>query len=288
MIDSDDPRADLFAGLEPCPPVVDHDAFPLQSATVADAGQVEISEIRAGDRWIRNVSVPTLTPILPDPSRATGAAVIVAPGGAFRALSIDNEGYAAARWFAEHGIAAFLLKYRLVPTPPATNAFLMEVANLFALRDEGGAAAPDEGAPPQAMEDLAAAVGVVRAGASRWAVDPDRVGVLGFSAGAIMAIELGARPGPWQPDFIAAVYPSLVDFHPKPPVPPLFVVTTNDDPLFAQRGFGLIDGWQAAEGSVELHCYRDGGHGFGMRPAGKASDRWIDALHDWLKTGGYC
>ena len=138
------------------------------------------------------------------------------------------------------------------------------------------------------MEDLAAAVGVVRAGADRWGVEPDRVGVLGFSAGAIMAIELGARPGPSQPDFIAAVYPSLVDFHPQPPVPPLFVVTTNDDPLFAQRGFGLIDGWQAAEGSVELHCYRDGGHGFGMRPAGKASDRWIDALHDWLKTGGYC
>ena len=281
-------RVDLFAGLEPGPPFADRDALPLGSASAATDEQAEITETLGGDRWIRNVSLPTLTPILPDLSRAAGAAAIVAPGGAFRALSIDNEGLAAARWLAERGIAAFLLKYRLVPTPPVTRAFLAEVAGLLSLRDEGGADAPDESAPADAIADLTLAIDAVRAGASKWAIEPDRVGVLGFSAGAIMAVELGARPGPSQPDFIAAVYPSLVDFHPKPPVPPLFVVTTNDDPLFARRGFGLIDGWQMAEGSVELHCYRDGGHGFGMRPAGKASDRWIDALHDWLKTGGYC
>lgn len=286
MSDFHDPRVDLFAGLEPGPPFADRDALLLLDRSADEQG--EISETLAGDRWIRNVSLPTLTPVLPDPSHATRAAVIVAPGGAFRALSIDNEGLAAAHWLAGQGIAAFLLKYRLVPTPRPTRAFLAEVAGLLSLRDEGGANAPDERAPPDAIADLAQAIDAVRAGAGQWAIEPDRVGVLGFSAGAIMAVELGARPGPSQPDFIAAVYPSLADFHPKPPVPPLFVVTTNDDPLFARRGFGLIDGWQMAEGSVELHCYRDGGHGFGMRPTGKASDRWIDALHDWLRMSGYC
>lgn len=288
MSDFQDPRVDLFAGLEPGPPFADCDSLPLLGASAAGDEQGEIVETLAGDRWIRNVALPTLRPVLPDPSRATGAAAIVAPGGAFRAISIDNEGLAAAHWLAAQGIAAFLLKYRLVPTPPATRSFLAEVAGLLARRDKGGENAPDERSPPDAIADLAQAIDAVRAGADRWAIEPDRVGVLGFSAGAIMAVELGARPGPSQPDFIAAVYPSLADLHPAPPLPPLFVVTTNDDPLFARRGFGLIEGWQTAEGSVELHCYRDGGHGFGMRPTGKASDRWIDALRGWLEAGGYC
>jgi len=139
-----------------------------------------------GDRAVRNVSNPTLTPVLPDPAKATGAAVIVAPGGAFYVLSIDSEGYKAARWLADHGVAAFVLKYRTQETPPDPEGYQAMIAQ----RMKAAAQAPTARIqpPPEALADAQAAVRLVRGRAAEWGVDPTRVGFLGFSAGAIAAV----------------------------------------------------------------------------------------------------
>lgn len=128
---------------------------------------------------VRNVTAPTLTPFLPAPDKATGAGVVIAPGGAFLLLAIDNEGWSLARWLQSRGIAAFVLKYRVRPTPPAPDAFAAELANLTPPPPGRGAT----GTPPGmrdslriATDDAQQAMRLVRSRAAEWNVDPDRVG----------------------------------------------------------------------------------------------------------------
>jgi acetyl esterase/lipase len=128
---------------------------------------------------VRNVVNPTLTPVLPDPAKATGAAVIVAPGGAFRFLSMDSEGWAVARWLADRGVAAFVLKYRTVPTPRDEAGF---GKSLMTVMSGPRSDTIPLDATAEAVEDAATAVRLVRTRATEWKVDTGKFGFVGFSA----------------------------------------------------------------------------------------------------------
>jgi acetyl esterase/lipase len=257
---------------------------PLPGATAPEAWHRQY-----GSAFARNVTVATLTPYLPDPAKATGTAVIVAPGGSFRTLSMENEGSEVARALAARGVAAFVLKYRLHQTPRDMASFEQSMAAMFsgASQPRGpmkvGEIIPTLG--PQ-LADSRAAFELVRKRAAEWHVNPDRVGMVGFSAGAMltMATALGVKDA--RPAFIADIYGPLDPVTVPADAPPLFVALAADDPLFGGRGTGLIDSWRAAKRPVEFHLYEQGGHGFGMYPKETTSTGWFDAFVRWLGMHG--
>lgn len=243
-----------------------------------------------GSPMARNVTAATLTPVLPAKGKATGAAVIVAPGGAGMWLSMDNEGWTVARMLAKQGIAAFVLKYRLRQTPAGTADFAQLQNDTFA-----GIGRPEARLNPNAavqgmrlqIEDARAAFALIRARSRDWKVDPARVGMLGFSAGAMatMATTLGAPEV--KPAFIAPIYGSMEAVKVPADAPPMFAVLAADDELFARKGLGLIDAWQTAKRPVEFHLYQAGGHGFGPGKKGTTSTGWLPAFVAWLDAGGF-
>lgn len=268
------------------PAPAEPNAIPLLK-TPPKARYPERWESQGGDnRVIRNVSKPTLTPFLPEPAKATGAAVIIAPGGAFFMLSIDSEGYKAARWLAEHGVAAFVLKYRTHETPPDRNAAMAVMGQRMKDAVQNPAARIET--PPEALADAQAAVRLVRARAGEWGLDPNRVGFLGFSAGAMTALSVGLTADKAaRPDFIAPIYPPMNPRAVPADAPPMFLAIALDDPLFAKgKPLGLIESWRDAGRPVEAHLYERGGHGFGMisRYAGPAL--WPEELYAWMKDRG--
>jgi acetyl esterase/lipase len=247
---------------------------------------------RSGTHAVRNVAAPTLEPFLPDPAKATGAAVIVAPGGGFTTLEIDNEGYPVARWLADHGVAAFVLKYRLMPSPRDHQAFLDYIRAQNTPPPGSGARPATFTISPErqkaldaAREDGQAAVRLVRARAAEWKIDPAKVGMVGFSAGAYttMAVALADDPAA-RPDFIAPIYGSMAAREVPADAPPMFVAVAFDDALMMRdAGFGIIDSWRAAKRPVEAHFYERGGHGFGMQHKGVSSALWIDQFLAWMQ-----
>ena len=250
------------------------------------AQQVEVWDSIMGDRVVRNVTRPMLTPFLPDPAKATGAAVIVAPGGAFMMLSIDMEGYAVARALAERGIAAIVLKYRLDATPPDEKAFESAAGARFAAAARAGA---DKVAPieqPLAIKDAVAALAYVRSHAAAWHIDAHRVGIVGFSAGAMTALQATLQHAAPRPDFTGIIYGPMTPISAPAPLPPLFLALAADDPLFGNSGFGIVESWKKAGAPVELHLYDKGGHGFGMRHQGTSSDYWLEQFVQWLQARG--
>jgi acetyl esterase/lipase len=257
---------------------------PLPGATAPESWHRQY-----GSHFARNVTVATLTPFLPDAARASGAAVVVAPGGGFRTLSMENEGWDVARALAERGVAAFVLKYRLNQTPPDMAGFERSMKEMFS----STASRPPRPDPQQMwlrlapqIADSRAAFELLRRRASEWKIDPDRIGMVGFSAGAMltMATALDAQ-GP-RPAFIGIIYGSLAPVTVPADAPPLFVALAADDPLFGNTGFGLIDSWRAAKRPAELHLYEQGGHGFGMYPKETTSTGWFNAFVSWLTMHG--
>lgn len=256
---------------------------PLPGATAPESWHRQY-----GSAFARNVTVATLTPFLPDPAKATGAAVIVAPGGRFRVLSMENEGWNVARALADRGVAAFVLKYRLHPTPPDTASFERSMAETPS--GTAGAPRPD----PQAMiaslapqiADASAAFALVRQRAAEWRVDGDRISMLGFSAGAMLTLATTLSAKDARPASIGLIYGPLSSVATPPDAPPMFVALATDDPLFAHSGQGLIDSWRAAGRPVEFHLYEQGGHGFGMYPKTTTSTGWFDAYARWLGMHG--
>jgi acetyl esterase/lipase len=252
------------------------------------ATQVEHWNYLMGGRAIRNVTRPTLTPFLPAKDKATGAAVIVAPGGAYMLLSIDQEGIQVAQWLADHGIAAFVLKYRLDATPDDDQAALDAVGARFGAAARAGADKAPPVFQPLAVADAQEALRLVRRRAGEWSVDPKRVGMVGFSAGAMTTLQATMKDAPdARPDFIAPIYGPLNTVTPPANPPPIFAAIAADDPLFGRTDFGLIQAWRKAGGSTELHVYQKGDHGFGMRKQGTTSDLWIDQFHAWMKAMGF-
>jgi acetyl esterase/lipase len=232
------------------------------------------------------VTLPTVTPFLPAKSKASGAGVLVVPGGAFCFLDISNEGVPVAQWLANHGIAAFLVKYRTVTTPRDPREFMSTVSAVFASATHGGAAKELPGEVP-AREDVQQALRIVLRRAAEWNLDPRRVGLVGFSAGAITSLNVTlAGVEEAQPAFAGIIYGRMLSVTPPPAAPPLFVALAADDPLFRDEGFGLVQSWCGAGRPVEFHFYERGSHGFGMKHQGTTSDHWIEEFYWWLEGDG--
>lgn len=268
---------------EPMVTPAEADAIPLGTGPQAPDMPPENWFRMNGDLNVRNVSRATLTPYLPAPEKATGTAVIVAPGGGFLGLAIEPEGYAVARWLADHGVAAFVLKYRMLPTPADFTVYTREMT--AARTGKPSSLRPPEDTPAYSLEDGLAALALVRGRASQWKINPDRIGMMGFSAGAFtsLSVALASRPGE-RPAFIAPIYGRMTARAVPADAPPLFAVVASDDPLFGRQGFGLVDGWVKAQRPVELHFYQSGGHGFGLGHPGTTSNGWIESFMIWLRA----
>lgn len=238
-------------------------------------------EAVAGERIkvVRNVAQPSLTVYLPDPKVAVGTAAIVCPGGGFHMLSIDMEGNHVARWLAGRGIAACVLKYRLIRTGDDFPGIVWK-----RLADRDGMRRLLEPLVPLLLEDARRAVGLVRAHAVEWGVEPNRVGMLGFSAGGSVTVNcVLASDRRLRPDFAAAIYSAdHLDLPVPADAPPLFVLCAADDNMASPISLGLYSAWRDAGREAELHIYARGGHGFGMRERGASTDGWIERYWEWL------
>jgi acetyl esterase/lipase len=236
-------------------------------------------------RVVFNVANPTLTVFQPEAGKANGTALVICPGGAFFALSIDSEGFNVARWLNQKGVTCFVLKYRLVgcKTDDPTREVMARgpldqvVAPIVKL----------------AAADGKAAVGYVRKHAAELGVNPERVGIIGFSAGGTVAMSVGLTyTAATRPDFVAPIYAAyswaLRGNGVPADAPPVFVVAASDDPLgLAPQSVQIYQDWIAAGKSAELHLYSKGGHGFGMRQQHLPSDHWIERFADWLDVQGW-
>lgn len=235
---------------------------------------------------IRNVTDPTLSVHLPDPAIATGTAVIVCPGGAFHLLAIDHEGYDVAKWLTAHGIAAFVLKYRLVQTAVDDDEFMQQMEQTIPDREKMRQRIAE--VRPLAVADGHEAVKVVRRRAAEWGIDPQRIGMMGFSAGAMLTLGLITKnDAESRLNFAAPIYgPVREEFTVPAAAPPIFLAVTDDDELAAKSCVTLYLAWKEAGRPVELHIYAQGGHGFGMRKQGLPVDSWIERFDEWLQAQG--
>jgi acetyl esterase/lipase len=229
---------------------------------------------------IGNVSVPTLTRYTPQ-SRNTGAAVVVFPGGGYRILAIDLEGTEVCDWLNSAGITCVLLKYRV----------------------------PESGPYPKssaALQDAQRALGMVRSHAAEWHIDPNRIGVLGFSAGAHLAAALSTHFDQrlydpidatdqisCRPDFAVIIYPGYLaladrNFEPNPDIhvtnqtPPSFIVQAEDDPVHVENATVYFLALKNAKVPAELHIYAQGGHGYGLRHTAMPVTTWPQSVETWF------
>lgn len=262
-------------------------AIPLYSDKTPGSASTE--DWARNGTWlgVRNVTRPTLTPVLPKPGKATGAAVIVAPGGAFMLLAMGHEGWNVAQALADRGITAFVLKYRLVETPK-DNVEAMRFVGQTMMKE---VANPMEGAllkQSLAPADARAAIAMVRAGATKWKIDPKRVGIIGFSAGAMTArrVAIDAPPGE-RPDFVGYIYGPQDGETVPADAPPLFNAIALDDALFPSKGFPIATSWMAAKRPVEIHGYQNGNHGFGLGKPGATHALMLDQFIAWMDMSGF-
>jgi acetyl esterase/lipase len=275
------------------PPSPDHLTMPLwpngapdtQPAPGPEGDMTTAKDGRPGGRAvirIGNVSNPTLTVYAPKTNN-TGAAVVVFPGGGYRILAIDLEGTEVCDWLNSAGITCILVKYR-VPEPGPY---------------------PKSSAP---LQDAQRAVGMVRAHADEWHIDPNRIGVLGFSAGAHLAAALSTHFDQrlynpidasdklsCRPDFAVIVYPGYLalseqnfapnpDIHPTAQTPPTFLVQAEDDPVHVENAVIYFMALKNAKVPAELHIYAQGGHGYGLRRTDLPVTTWPKTVEIWLRT----
>jgi len=240
----------------------------------------------AGKPLVRlgNVVVPTLTVYAPKGAN-TGAAVVVFPGGGYQILAIDLEGTEVCDWLDSIGVTCVLVKYRV----------------------------PDTGPYPKsaaALQDAQRALGLVRQHAAEWGIDPRRVGVLGFSAGAHLSAALSthydkrlydtvdaADALSCRPDFAVIVYPGYLaiadqnmapnaEIHPIAATPPSFIVQAEDDPVHVENAVVYFMALKNAKVPAELHIFAQGGHGYGLRKTALPVTGWPQLVETWLHTIG--
>jgi acetyl esterase/lipase len=236
---------------------------------------------------VYNVSHPTLTVYPADPSKATGTAVIVCPGGGFYILAIEHEGTDVAHWLNQKGITVFLLKYRLGHS--VTDNPGQELSENMKKSDFVEKVTP---IIPLCIADGKAAIQYVRAHASEYGINPAQIGIMGFSAGGTVAASAAFNYSPEnRPDFVAPIYafmPSSLQGTVADDAPPLFVAAATDDGLgLASHSVDLYSKWLTAKKPAEIHIYEKGGHGFGMHQQNIPTNTWIDRFGDWLGLLGY-
>lgn len=272
-------------------------AIPLNTGGVEGQTAKETWFKQWGDPMARNITAATLTPFLPKPGKGNGAAVIVAPGGGFRWLSLSNEGWEVAQALADRGIAAFVLKYRLFPTPESIEGFKESMDRTFAAAGSPPPTPPagsGGGTPParpqmdlsNQLQDAEAAYEMIVKRAKEWGVDTARLGMIGFSAGAGLTMHTTLHSKKVQLDFIGPIYGGMGPVEVPKNAPPMFNVIATDDFLFRGQ-FGVIDSWYKAGIPVEFHLYQNGGHGFGLGNPGRTSNKWFDAFIHWLDVNGF-
>ena len=232
---------------------------------------------------VSNIHQPSLLVYLPPKEKATGAAVIVAPGGGHQRLAIQHEGYNVAEWLAQHGVAAFVLKYRLA-------------------RDDANPAGTPQPytVDRDALADAQRAFRIVRARAQEWGVRPEAVGIIGFSAGGEVALLAATRGVEGKTDasdpidrqsaranFFGLIYPGglpRTDITLSKETPPVFLTAGYGDRQNISEGLAeFYLKCKRAEVSAELHMYSGAGHGFGVRDTNRSpSGAWIARFHEWL------
>jgi len=232
-----------------------------------------------GDHVVSSVHRPSITPYLPSKENATSAAVIVIPGGGHGELWMDHEGYRVGRWLSDHGVAAFVLKYRLAAEPGSS----------YTIDDHS-------------LPDVQRAIRLVRSRAAEWGIAPDHIGMIGFSAGR----ELVARAGTHydsgdsgasdpidressRPAFQALIYPAIPrDMKLSKDTPAAFLLCReNDRPDISQGLAQLYLAFKQAGAPVELHILTGTGHGFGLRDDNPLPvSSWITLFYDWLDARG--
>jgi len=244
-------------------------------------------------QMIRNVVTPTLTAFLPDPAKATGTAVIVAPGGGFRFLSWQTEGTEVAEWLAARGVAAFVLKYRVMNTGTDEEyrkqlEEMRKATKNFTDFSKTSTSTDDLSKPAAfGQEDGRQAVKVVREHAAAWGINPGRIGIMGFSAGGMVTLGVALQhDAANRPNFAGAIYAPWSGGTVPADAPPMFILVAGDDPLASKGAMETYSAWKAAGIPAELHIYSKGGHGFGMQKKGLPSDTWIECFEDWLRVQG--
>lgn len=221
----------------------------------------------AGDHVVSSVHNPSLTPYLPF-GVSSSAAVVIAPGGGHRELWTTHEGHNIARWLSDHGVAAFVLEYRLAREKDSTYSI------------EG-----------HALSDARQALRLVKSNAAKWNVDPAKAGIMGFSAGGELAALAAGRPDDAEskPAFQALIYPAIPkDMALTKEMPPAFLACGENDRQNISQGLPeLYLAMKRAGMSAELHVYAGVGHGFGLRSSLKGPvAQWLVRFHEWLGTRG--
>ncbi len=268
------------------------DAIPLNTGGVENQNAEESWFRQWGDPMARNITQATLTPVLAAPNKATGASIIVAPGGGFMWLSMGNEGWEVAEALAAQGINAFVLKYRLQPTAPALKDFEQQMNQRF---DEAAESTDDsETDIPERprwnlanqLQDVEAAYDLILARKDEWGVDPSRIGMIGFSAGAGLTMHTTLNSEKVDLAFIGPIYGGMNSVEVPDDAPPMFAAIAADDFLFHGQ-FGLIESWHEAGVPVEFHLYQNGGHGVGLGNPDRTSNKWFDAFIHWLTVNKF-
>lgn len=261
--------------------------YPGAAPGSENAQQKEWEVISPTDKQprIRNVTRPTLTAFLPERAVANGTAIIIAPGGGFMHLAIEKEGLEVAKWLRERGVAAFVLKYRLLDTGPTEESYQKRAKELSGSTGENS---ERQKIVAQAVADGRQAIKLVRQRAAEWGIAPDRIGLMGFSAGGILTMGVVMQhDAESRPNFAAPIYGGSTNGLPvATDAPALFIAVADDDRAFSASSAKLYLEWKAAGRPAELHIYSQGGHGFGLTNRGWPVDRWIDRFGDWLQTQG--
>ena len=259
---------------------------PYPNPEMANYDEAENDNNMWQTKVVYNVSRPTLTLFQPEADKANGTAIVIAPGGAFHALSINSEGFDVAKWLVQKGITCFVLKYRLVHV--LSNDPTAEVAAKM-----GKKQFDDDVAKiiPLAIDDGRTAITWVREHAAEYKLDPNRIGIMGFSAGGTVAASASFNyTKANRPDFVAPIYPyfpSTMIGTVASDAPAMFIVTATDDGLgLAPHSVDLYNKWLTSKKDAELHMYARGNHGFGMKKQNLPTDNWIERFGEWLNVQG--